>query len=116
MKEGALARISHQPPATDADPLAVPMRTPASHFDIVSTMPTASCSPCAPAQRRLDALATEPDEKSGLCTLHGLTTPSKHEQVHAAVQQQYKKTEDHLKLSGQPCGVKKGQDVVLDEA
>ena len=61
-----LARISHQPPATGAGPLAVPGRTPASHFDIVSTMPSASCSPCAPAQRRLDALATEPGEKSGL--------------------------------------------------
>ena len=31
----ALARISHQPPATGAGPLAVPGRTPASPFDIV---------------------------------------------------------------------------------
>ena len=59
-------RSSHQPPATSADPLAVPGRTPASPFDIVSTMPSASCSPCATAQRRLDALATKPGENSGL--------------------------------------------------
>ena len=62
----SLTRSSHQPPATSADPLAVPGRTPASPFDIVSTMPSASCSPCATAQRRLDALATEPGESSGL--------------------------------------------------
>ena len=31
-----LARISHQPPATGAGPLAMQGRTPASHFDIVS--------------------------------------------------------------------------------
>ena len=48
-------------------------------------------------------------------SLHGLTAPAKHEQVHAAVQEKHKKTEGHLKLSGQPCGVKKGQDVVLDK-
>ncbi len=35
-------------------------------------MPSASCSPCAPAQRRLDALATEPGEPSGLTLLEAV--------------------------------------------
>lgn len=50
-----------------------------------------------------------------LCPWHKLTTSAKHEQVHAAVQEKHEKTETHLKLSGQPCGVQEGQDVVLDE-
>ena len=54
--------------------------------------------------------------KWALRTLHGLTTPAKHEQVHAAVQEKHEKTEHDLNLSGQPGGVKKGQDVVFNEA
>ena len=42
-------------------------------------------------------------------------TLAKHEQVHAAVQEQHKKTEDDLDLSGQPCRIQKGKDVVLNE-
>ena len=53
--------------------------------------------------------------EGALRTLHGLTPSAKYEQVHAAVQEKHEKTEDHLKLSGQPCGVKEWQDVVLDE-
>ena len=43
-------------------------------------------------------------------------TLAKHEQVNAAVQEKHKKTEEDLNLSGQPCRIKKGQDVVLNEA
>ena len=55
-------------------------------------------------------------KKGALDTLHGLTTSAKHEQVHAAVQEKYEKTEGHLKLPGQPRGVKERQNVVLDES
>ena len=63
---GALARISHQLPAADADPCAVTGRTPSSRFDVVSTTPSASFGPCGPPQRRLGALATKVGELSGL--------------------------------------------------
>ena len=43
-------------------------------------------------------------------------TLAKHEQVNAAVQEKHKKTEEDLNLSGQPCRIKKRQDVVLNEA
>ena len=42
-------------------------------------------------------------------------TLAKHEQVNAAVQEKHKKTEEDLNLSGQPCRIKKRQDVVLNE-
>ena len=42
-------------------------------------------------------------------------TLAKHEQVHAAVQEKHKKTEEDLNLSGQPCRIQKGKDVVLDK-
>jgi len=35
-------------------------------------MPSASCSPCVPAQRRLDVLATKPGEQSGLTLLEAV--------------------------------------------
>ena len=66
-----LARISHQPSAADADPLALTGRTPARRFDVVSTTPAASFSPCAPSPRRLDALATNAGEKCGLAHARG---------------------------------------------
>ena len=66
-----LARISHQASAAAADPLAVAGRTPSRRFDVVTTTPAASLSPCDPPQRRLDALATKPGEKCGL----SLTSP-----------------------------------------
>ena len=61
-----LARISHQPSAAAADPLTVAGRTPSRRFDVVTTTPAASLSPCDPPQRRLDVLATNPGEKCGL--------------------------------------------------
>ena len=63
---GRLARISHQPSAADADPLAVAGRTPSRRFDVVTTTPAASFGPCDPPHRRLDALATNAGEKCGL--------------------------------------------------
>ena len=65
-QETGLAHISHRPSAAAADPLAVPGRTPSRHFDVVTATPTASFGPCAPAPRRLDALATNAGEKCGL--------------------------------------------------
>ena len=59
------ARIFHQLPAADADPCAVAGRTPSRHFDVVSTTPSASLSPCGQPQRRLGALATKVREISG---------------------------------------------------
>ena len=67
-----LARISHQPSAAVADPLAVAGRTPSRRFDVVTTTPAASFSPCDPPQRRLDALATNAGEKCGLVTRRAL--------------------------------------------
>ena len=61
-----LARISHQPSVAAADPLAVAGRTPSRRFDVVTTTPAASLSPCDPPQRRLDGLATNPGEICGL--------------------------------------------------
>ena len=60
------ARISHQPSAAAVDPLAVAGRTPSRRFDVVTTTPAASFSPCDPPPRRLDALATNAGEKRGL--------------------------------------------------
>ena len=62
----SLTRISHQPSAADADPLAVAGRTPSRRFDVVTATPAASFSPCDPPHRRLDALATNAGEKCGL--------------------------------------------------
>ena len=62
----SLTRISHQPSAAAADPLAVAGRTPSRRFDVVSTTPAASLSPFDPPPRRLDALATNAGEKCGL--------------------------------------------------
>ena len=53
-----LARILHQPSAAAAESLAVAGRTLSSRFDIVSAMPSAPFRPCAPPQRRCNALAT----------------------------------------------------------
>ena len=61
-----LARISHQPSAAAADPRAVAGRTPSRRFDVFTTKPAASFSPCDPPPRRLDALATKAGEKCGL--------------------------------------------------
>ena len=61
-----LTRISHQPSAAAADPLAVAGRTPSRRFDVVATTPAASLSPFDPPPRRLDALATNAGEKCGL--------------------------------------------------
>lgn len=54
-------------------------------------------------------------EKLASWALHGSATPAKHEQVHAAVQEKHKKTEEDLDPSGQSRRIKKRQDVVLDE-
>ena len=64
-----VARMSHQPSAAVADPLAVAGRTPSRRFDVVTTTPTASFSPCDPPHRRLDDLATNAGEKCGLAPL-----------------------------------------------
>ena len=61
-----LARNSPQPSAADADPLTVTGRTPSSHLDIGSAMPSVPLGPCARSPRRLDALATKAGEKCGL--------------------------------------------------
>ena len=61
-----LARISHHPPAADADKRVVPGRTPAGRLDVVSTTPAPTSGPCTPPQRLLDALATDRGEKCGL--------------------------------------------------
>ena len=60
-----LARISHHSPAAGVDPLAVTGRTRSSRLDVVSTTPAPSSAPCAPSQRRLNALATDGGEKYG---------------------------------------------------
>ena len=65
----AQARIWRQPSAAAAESLAVARRgtlNPSSRFDIVSAMPSASSSPCAPPQRRFDVLATNAGAISGL--------------------------------------------------
>ena len=88
-----LARIFHHPTAATADPLAVTGCTPCESLDVVSTTPATpslsdsapaplespgrtSCPsahrsypairPCTPSQRRLNALASRGDEKSGI--------------------------------------------------
>ena len=65
----ALARISPQLSAADADLLAVPRRTPSSHFDAgtatSSAARTRSFGPWALSQRHLHALATKAGETSG---------------------------------------------------
>lgn len=70
-----LARISHHPSTAATDPLAVTGRTPSSRLDVVSTTPAPSSSPCAPPQRRLEALVTKGDEKSGLGVDIGALAP-----------------------------------------
>ena len=65
-QDDRLARISHQASAAAADSLAVAGRTPSRRFDVVTTTPAASLSPCDPPQRRLDVLATNPGEICGL--------------------------------------------------
>ena len=64
--EEVRARMSHQLSAAAADPLAVAGRTPSRRFDVVTTTPAASFSPCDPPHRRLDALATNAGETCGL--------------------------------------------------
>ena len=61
-----LARISHHPPAADADHEAVSGCTPSNHFDMGSAMPSVFLGPCTRSPRRLDTLATKAGEKSGL--------------------------------------------------
>ena len=77
----ALARISHQLPAADADtlvlrgrafrlrgvsPRAPRLSAPSSRFDILSSMPAPASGPRGHAGRRLDALATKVGEICGL--------------------------------------------------
>lgn len=69
-----LARIAHHPATADADQLAVTGRAPCSHLDVVSATSAASFSPRAPSQRRLDALATNGAEQSGLARASFLRT------------------------------------------
>ncbi|MFT5396124.1 MAG: hypothetical protein ACI85N_001320, partial [Gammaproteobacteria bacterium] len=59
----AITRNSHLSSTADADMLTVAERTPSSRFDIVSTMPSPSSSPCTLLQRHLDTLVTNRDEK-----------------------------------------------------
>ena len=72
----SLARISHQPSAAAADPLAVAGRTPSRRFDVGTTTPAASFSPFDPPPRRLDALATNAGEKCGVAPDTPPTRPS----------------------------------------
>jgi HAD superfamily hydrolase (TIGR01509 family) len=60
------ARISHYLSTAAADPLAVTGRAPSGRLDVVSATPAPSSGPRAPSQRRLDALATNGSENSGL--------------------------------------------------
>jgi hypothetical protein len=62
----ALARISHQNSASNADKLAVAVCAPCSRFDVVSTTTASTSSPRSPPQRHLDTLATKAGEKCGL--------------------------------------------------
>jgi sugar (pentulose or hexulose) kinase len=64
-----IARISPRPPTAAADPLVVTRRTPSCRLDVASTAPAPSSGPCAPSQRRLDALVTNSGEISGLGNL-----------------------------------------------
>ena len=66
----ALARKNRRVPAASANLLAVTRRTPSSRFDVVSTTPSASFSPCALSQRHLGALATKLGDSSGLAPCH----------------------------------------------
>ena len=72
-----LTRISHRPSAAAAASLAVAGRAPSGHMargshmcdpciDMMSTMPSASLRPCAPPQRRCNAIATNVGEICGL--------------------------------------------------
>lgn len=61
-----LTRISHHPPAAGADPLAVTGSTRSSQLDVVSATSVLPSSAWTPPQRRLDALATDAGEISGL--------------------------------------------------
>jgi exodeoxyribonuclease V alpha subunit len=61
-----LARISHPPPAAAADPSTVARPAPSADLDVVSATPSVAFSPPSAPQRRLDGLATEWCEKSGL--------------------------------------------------
>ncbi|GAB4118799.1 MAG: hypothetical protein Tsb0027_12470 [Wenzhouxiangellaceae bacterium] len=60
------ARLSHHSSTADADQLAVTGRAPPSQLDVVSATSAASSSPRAPSKRRLDALATNGGEESGI--------------------------------------------------
>ena len=66
MEATVLARISHQPPAADADASALRGRAPSSRFDVPSSTPASTSGPRGHAGRRLDALATNVGEICGL--------------------------------------------------
>lgn len=68
------ARIAHHPSTADVDQLAVTGRAPSSHLDVVSAASAASSSPRARSQQRLDALATNGAEQSGLVQASFLRT------------------------------------------
>ncbi len=61
-----VAPFPRHPSTADAEPLAVTGRTPSSRFDVESATPSPSSSPCAPPQRRFDALATNGGEEREL--------------------------------------------------
>ena len=70
----ALARIRHQPPAADADALALRGRAPSSRFDVLSSTPASSSGPRDQAGRRLDALTTKVGDGCGLASLPNAAT------------------------------------------
>ncbi len=64
----ALTRTSPLDSTADADLLAVTERTPSRKFDVASTTPSPSSSPCVPLHQHLDTLATNREKKCGLNT------------------------------------------------
>lgn len=65
-ENAASARTSPPASTATADPLVPMGRTPSGQLDVASTTPALPSGPCAPSERRLDALATNGGEKSGL--------------------------------------------------
>ena len=61
-----LARLSHRLPTARPDTLAVTVRTRCGRLDVVSATPSPPSAACAPPQRRLEPLATENGDISGL--------------------------------------------------
>ena len=63
--DARLARISHHPPAADADPLTVTGRTPSSRLGIGSAMPSGSLESRSRSPRIVERPATKAGEDRG---------------------------------------------------